>query len=131
MPCLLAEPPAVAQALKLVGAGGVPVSLIQESTGFVSQRVLALMVNQACELAQQGVATPREIDRATRLALGYPQGPLEWGNQLGAERLLRILNSVFVLTGDSRYRSSAWLRRRAQMSLSLLTEEPRRHAWQD
>lgn len=131
MPCLLAEPPAVAQALKLVGAGGVPVSLIQESTGFVSQRVLALMVNQACELAQQGVATPQDIDRATRLALGYPQGPLEWGNQLGAERLLRILNSVFVLTGDSRYRSSAWLRRRAQMSLSLLTEEPRRHAWQD
>ena len=129
MPCLLTEPTAVAQALNLAGAGDVPVSLIRESTGFVSQRVVALMVNLACELAQQGVATPIDIDRATRLALGYPQGPLEWGDQLSADRLLRILYSMFALTGDARYRPSAWLRRRVHMGLSLLTEEPRRHTW--
>lgn len=126
MPCLMAEPLAVSQAIALASAGAVPVSVIRESTGFVAQRVMSLMVNLACDLAQQAVASPADIDRATRLALGYPKGPLEWGDQLGADRVLRILQSIFTLSGDPRYRPSAWLRRRVQLGLSLLTQEPRR-----
>lgn len=126
MPCLMAEPLAVSQAIALASVGAVPVSVIRESTGFVAQRVMSLMVNLACDLAQQAVASPADIDRATRLALGYPKGPLEWGDQLGADRVLRILQSIFTLSGDPRYRPSAWLRRRVQLGLSLLTQEPRR-----
>jgi len=126
MPCLSADPHAVSQAAALLGADGVSVSLIRESLGFVTQRVLSLMVNLACDLAQQDVASPDDIDRATQLALGYPIGPLAWGDQLGAERVLNVLQAIHRLSGDPRYRPSAWLRRRVQLGLSLLHEEPRR-----
>lgn len=131
MPCLMAEQATIGQALDCLSIDEIPISLIRESTGFVSQRVIALMINLSCELAHQGVAQPRDIDSATRLALGYPRGPLEWGDLLGADRVLRILQSIFMLSGDPRYRPSAWLRRRVQLGQSLLTEEPERRQWQN
>ncbi|MNZ53012.1 3-hydroxyadipyl-CoA dehydrogenase [compost metagenome] len=54
-----------------------------------------------------------------RLGLGYPHGPLEWGDRLGSGRLLRILERIHALTGDPRYRPSPWLRRRASLGISL------------
>lgn len=126
MPCLTAQAHAISQAAALLSADGVPVSQIRESTGFVTQRVLSLMVNLACDLAQKGVASPIDIDRATQLALGYPRGPLAWGDTLGSDRVLTVLQAIYALSGDPRYRPSAWLRRRVQLGLSLLTEEPRR-----
>jgi 3-hydroxybutyryl-CoA dehydrogenase len=126
MPCLTAQAHAISQAAALLGADGVSVSQIRESTGFVTQRVLSLMVNLACDLAQKGVASPIDIDRATQLALGYPRGPLAWGDTLGSDRVLTVLQAIYALSGDPRYRPSAWLRRRVQLGLSLLTEEPRR-----
>ncbi len=106
----------------LFGAAGVPVTLIDDSTGFVSQRVLGCVINTACEIAQQGIATPKDIDQAVRLGLGYPAGPLSWGDQLGPERILMILNRLLESTGDPRYRPSPWLRRRVQLGLSLTQE---------
>ncbi|MNR24536.1 3-hydroxyadipyl-CoA dehydrogenase [compost metagenome] len=60
---------------------------------------------------------------AVRLGLGYPQGPLAWGDQLGAARLLQILQRMHDLTGDPRYRPSGWLRRRARLGMSLCQPE--------
>ena len=57
------------------------------------------------------------------LGLGYPHGPLAWGDALGAPTVLRILHRLFALTEDPRYRPSPWLRRRAQLGLSLLTPD--------
>ena len=89
----------------------------------VAQRVLAVIVNIGCDIAQQGIATPEDIDRAVILGLGYPHGPLAWGDRLGAATVLRILERLLQATGDPRYRSSAWLRRRAQLGISLSTPE--------
>lgn len=111
------------QALGLFGADGVPVTLLHDSTGFVAQRVLATIVNIACDMAQQQVATPEDIDRAVTLGLGYPKGPLAYGDALEADRVLTILQNLFQLSGDPRYRPSPWLRRRAELKVSLLTEE--------
>ena len=57
---------------------------------------------------------------AVTLGLGYPRGPLAWGDAIGPARLLRSLESLQAVTGDPRYRPSLWLRRRAQLGLSLL-----------
>ena len=80
-------------------------------------------MNIGCDIAQQGIAAPADIDRAVTLGLGYPQGPLAWGDQLGAGTVLTVLNNMLALSGDPRYRASPWLRRRAALGVSLLTPE--------
>jgi 3-hydroxybutyryl-CoA dehydrogenase len=107
----------------LLGADGVPVSVIRDSMGLVAQRVVATIVNIACDMAQQRIATPADIDRAVSLGLGYPHGPLAWGDRLGPATVLAILEAMLALSGDPRYRPSPWLRRRAQLGLSLLAED--------
>lgn len=100
-------------------AAGHAVTRIQDSPGFISQRVLAMIVNTGCEIAQRNIAAPADIDAAVRLGLGYPLGPLEWGDKVGPARLLAILERLLDLTGDPRYRPSQYLRRRALLGLPL------------
>lgn len=109
----------------LLASDGAGVTVIRDSVGFVSQRVLASIVNLACDIAQHEIANPTDIDNAVRLGLNYPNGPLAWGDELGPKRLLAILERINALTGDPRYRPSPWLRRRAALGVSLLHEAPR------
>ena len=116
--------PAMREAARaLFGADSAPVEVIHDSAGFVSQRVLAHIVNIACDIAQQRIASPADIDLAVRLGLGYPFGPLAWGDTLGPARLLRILQELSRYYGDPRYRPSPWLARRSRLGVSLLTPE--------
>jgi 3-hydroxybutyryl-CoA dehydrogenase len=107
----------------LFAADGKPVTVIRDSTGFVAQRVVATIINIACEIAQQGIATPEDIDKAVTLGLGYPFGPLAWGDRIGPDKVLAVLKAIHGITGDPRYRASLWLKRRAQLGASLLTAE--------
>lgn len=107
----------------LFGSDGVPVSVISDSAGFVAQRVLAVIINNACDIVQQRVTSPEELDRAVTLGLGYPKGPLAWGDFLGAGNVLTILQEMSNFYGDPRYRPSPWLTRRAKLGVSLLTPE--------
>ncbi|HJV27170.1 MAG TPA: 3-hydroxyacyl-CoA dehydrogenase [Aromatoleum sp.] len=104
-------------------ADGTPVTVINDSPGFVSQRVLATIVNIGCDIAQQRIATPEDIDRAVTLGLGYPKGPLALGDALGAPTVLAILDAMHDFYRDPRYRPSPWLVRRARLGVSLLTPE--------
>lgn len=108
------------KALALFSHDQTPVSLIDDSAGFVAQRLVASIVNGACDIAQQGIATPADIDTAVSLGLGYPQGgPLSLGDAIGGDLLLEILQSMQHVTGDMRYRPSLWLQRRVQLNTSL------------
>ena len=111
------------KAKALFARDGAAVEVIHDSPGFVAQRVLAHIVNVACDIAQQRIASPADIDLAVRLGLAYPQGPLAWGDALGPARLLRILVELHAAYGDPRYRPSLWLSRRARLGVSLLTAE--------
>jgi 3-hydroxybutyryl-CoA dehydrogenase len=101
----------------------VPVSVVKDSAGFVAQRVVAHIVNIACDIAQQRIATPEDIERAVTLGLGYRQGPLAMGDALGPKNVLAILNALYELYRDPRYRPSPWLTRRARLGVSLLTQD--------
>lgn len=103
----------------LFARDGVPVTSIRDSNGFVSQRVVAMVVNLGCDIVQQRICSPDDLDTAVRLGLAYPQGPLTWGDTLGPQKILRILERMLISTGDPRYRPSPWLRRRAQLGASL------------
>ena len=137
MPSIVTQDNFVAQAYALFGKhpdktvsdneksiqATVDATLINESTGFVAQRVIAMVVNLGCDIALQGIASPDDIDNAVRLGLGYPYGPISWGDKLGAERILLILERIYGLTGDPRYRSSPWLQRRATLGISLFSQQ--------
>ena len=107
----------------LFAADGVPVSLIRDSAGLIAQRIVASIVNIGCDIAQQRIAAPADIDRAVSLGLGYPKGPLTLGDTLGARNILAILETMQDFYGDPRYRPSPWLKRRALLGVSLFTEE--------
>ena len=100
-----------------------PVTVIHDSPGFIAQRIIALIVNVSCNIAQQRVASPDDIDTAVKLGLNYPKGPLEFGDALGADTILQILRGLYDFYGDPRYRPSPWLIRRATLGVSLLTAE--------
>ena len=94
------------QAWAVMALDGTPVSVIRASPGFVGQRVLAQI-----------------IDTAVKLGLGYPHGPLEFGDLYGPDKILYVLDALQETTGDPRYRASLWLRRRSTGLISMHQEE--------
>ncbi len=107
----------------LLATGGVSVGVVGDSPGLIAQRVVATIINIGCDIAQQRIATPEDIDKAVTLGLGYPAGPLAWGDRIGADKVVAILDAMLAITHDPRYRASLWLRRRALLGVSLLTPE--------
>jgi 3-hydroxybutyryl-CoA dehydrogenase len=112
-----------AAAHALFARDGKPVSVIRDSGGFITQRVVATIVNIASDMCQQGICTPSDLDTAVTLGLGYPLGPLAMGDRWGPANVLEVLFNLQTVYGDPRYRPSAWLRRRGAIGLSLLQEE--------
>jgi 3-hydroxybutyryl-CoA dehydrogenase len=108
----------------LLASDGVPVTVCRDSPGFIAQRIVAMIVNIGCSIAQSRTAQPADIDKAVMLGLNYPNGPFQFGDVLGPERVCRVLASMNRLYGDPRYRPSIWLARRARLGVSLLTPEP-------
>src|SRR5947209_3501377 len=78
----------------LLASDGVPVSVINDSPGFVAQRVVAHIVNVGCDIVQMRIATPEDLDRAVMLGLGYPRGPLGFGDALGPKNILAVLEAM-------------------------------------
>lgn len=107
----------------LFARDGKAVSVIRDSGGFVTQRVVAHIVNIACDICQQGICTPKDLETAVTLGLSYPMGPLTMGDRVGPTELLEVLFNVQTVYGDPRYRPSPWLRRRGALGLSLMHVE--------
>ncbi|MFM2051520.1 MAG: hypothetical protein RL682_2011, partial [Pseudomonadota bacterium] len=107
----------------LFARDGKAVSVIKDSGGFITQRVVATVINIASDICQQSICTPKDLETAVTLGLGYPQGPLAMGNLYGPTNVLEVLFNMQTVYGDQRYRPSPWLRRRGAIGLSLLHEE--------
>jgi 3-hydroxybutyryl-CoA dehydrogenase len=107
----------------LLAADGTPVTVINDSPGFIAQRVMATIVNIAANIAQRGIASVADLEDAVPLGLGYPRGPLGWGDHLGPARILTVLQGQLAVTADPRYRPSPWLTRRVAMGVPLITPE--------
>jgi 3-hydroxybutyryl-CoA dehydrogenase len=107
----------------LFARDGKAVSVIRDSAGFVTQRVVANIVNIAADICQQRICTPADLETAVTLGLGYPLGPLAMGNLYGPTNVLEVLFNMQTVYGDPRYRPSPWLRRRGAIGLSLMHEE--------
>src|SRR6478735_1296338 len=100
-----------------------PVTVINDSPGFVVQRMLAMIVNIGTRIAELRIAAPADIDTAVELGLNYPKEPLAFGDALGPARVLTVLDGMHAITHDPKYRATTWLRRRAKLGISLLAPD--------
>lgn len=91
---------------------------VADYPGLLIWRTVAMIVNEALDALQKGVASEQDIDTAMRLGVNYPRGPLAWGEQLGWQRLLILLENLQRHYGEERYRPSSLLRQRALLESS-------------
>ncbi|MEI7032660.1 3-hydroxyacyl-CoA dehydrogenase [Streptomyces pratensis] len=95
------------------------VSVVRDTAGSVAQRLLSSVVAVGCSIAERSLATPADIDLAVATGLGYPAGPLAWGERVGAARMLELGRALHATTGDPRHRPTRWLAERAALGLAL------------
>lgn len=93
-----------------VRMGKEPVT-VQDSPGFVSNRILIPMINEAVYCLQEGLATPEDIDTVMRLGMNHPMGPLALADLIGLDTVLYIADVLYREFQDSKYRACPLLRK--------------------
>ena len=93
-----------------VAIGKEPVE-VAEAPGFVVNRILIPMINEASFILQEGIASVEDIDTAMKYGANHPMGPLALGDLIGLDVCLAIMDVLFTETGDSKYRASSILRK--------------------
>lgn len=89
--------------------GKTPVE-VRDVPGFISNRVLEVMVNEAIYCLYEGVATPEDIDAVMKLGMNHPMGPLQLADFIGLDTVLAIMETMYEGYGDCKYRPCPLLR---------------------
>jgi 3-hydroxybutyryl-CoA dehydrogenase len=100
------DPGVLDAAVGLCQAAGVEVSVLGDVAGGVVARTVAMLVDEAVDLVARGEATATDVDVAMLLGAGYPSGPLEWGDRVGALRIASVLGELNDEVPTGRYRMS-------------------------
>lgn len=93
-----------------VAIGKEPVE-VEEAPGFVVNRVLIPMINEAVGIFAEDIASADDIDKAMMLGANHPMGPLALGDLIGLDVCLAIMDVLYKETGDSKYRAHSLLRK--------------------
>ncbi|MDU5262860.1 MAG: 3-hydroxybutyryl-CoA dehydrogenase [Clostridium celatum] len=84
---------------------------VAEAPGFVVNRILIPMINEASFILQEGIASVEDIDTAMKFGANHPMGPLALGDLIGLDICLAIMDVLYNETGDTKYRASSTLRK--------------------
>ena len=84
---------------------------VAEAPGFVVNKILIPMINEAADLVYTGVATAEDVDKAMQLGANHPMGPLHLGDLVGLDVCLAIMDTIYNETHDSKYRASLHMRK--------------------
>ena len=96
--------------------GKVPLTS-EDYPGFISNRILCPMLNEAIFCLQEGVATKEAIDGIMKLGMNHPMGPLTLADFIGLDTVLHIMDVLYEGLGDSKYRAAPLLRRMVDAGL--------------
>lgn len=100
-----------AQLAQLYTGSGRSFRLAPDLPGMITARILATIINEAWYTWQDGVSSKADIDIAMRLGTNYPMGPFEWGDHIGLDRILRLLERMAAT--DPRYAPAESLKKAA------------------
>lgn len=84
---------------------------VAEAPGFVVNRILVPMINEAVGIFAEGIANAEDIDKAMMLGANHPMGPLALGDLIGLDVCLAIMDVLYKETGDTKYRAHSLLRK--------------------
>jgi len=82
---------------------------VPDEPGFITARVIAMVINEAWYALEEGISTKEEIDIAMRLGTNYPYGPFEWGNQIGLKNIYALLDKLG--KSSNRYQPAALMKK--------------------
>jgi 3-hydroxybutyryl-CoA dehydrogenase len=109
IPGLATAPETIQRTRALAEALGKEVVEVQDEPGFVVNRILIPMLNEAAFVLGQGTASIADIDKGCRIGLNHPMGPLELADFIGLDTCLDIVRVLYTTTGDSKYRPAPLL----------------------
>ncbi len=113
----LTSPATLEFALKTATAMGKTPVQCNDFPGFVSNRILMPMINEAIQCVMEGVAEPQAIDAIMKLGMNHPMGPLTLADFIGLDTCLAIMNVLHSGLGDDKYRASPLLKKMVQAGL--------------
>jgi 3-hydroxybutyryl-CoA dehydrogenase len=96
---------------------GQQTTTVADGAGLVRARVVCAIINEALSALHEQVASAADIDLAMKLGTNYPRGPLEWGDAIGLETVLGVMEGLQAEWGEDRYRPTPLLRRLVAASL--------------
>ncbi len=85
--------------------------LINESPGNISTRMLIPLINEACEILMEGVASISDIDETMKETTGYIYGPFEIADKIGLDKILKYMDNLYQEYGDKKYKASPIIKR--------------------
>jgi 3-hydroxybutyryl-CoA dehydrogenase len=94
--------------LKMISRNAVS---INESPGNISTRMLIPLINEACEILMEGVASVPDIDETMKETTGYVYGPFEIADRIGLDKILKYMDNLFQEFGDKKYKASPIIKR--------------------
>jgi 3-hydroxybutyryl-CoA dehydrogenase len=85
-------------------------SLVKDQIGFITPRIICMIINEAYFTVEEGTATREDIDLAMKLGTNYPFGPFEWAGKIGRQNVVNVLDTVHRVSNDVRYEVCPLLR---------------------
>ncbi len=88
-----------------------------ESPGIISTRLIAPLINEACEILMEGVGKMEDIDDTMKMGFGFPLGPFEAADKIGLDTIIRWLDNMYREFGDLKYKASPMLKKMVRANL--------------
>jgi len=112
---LLTSEETLKTSLDFVKSLGKETVVVKDSPGFVTNRIITLVMNEAAKLLEENLASIEDIDKIERLSHNWPMGPFELADMVGIDVLVDLLEGVYQQTGWERYKPAPILKRMVEL----------------